>query len=43
MSKNRKMKEKKKQQQQQQQQQKLIKDPLLTLLYMENMWSILNF
>ena len=42
MSKNRKMKEKKKQQQQQQQ-QKLIKDPLLTLLYMENMWSILNF
>ena len=41
MSKNRKMKEKKKQQQQQQ--QKLIKDPLLTLLYMENMWSILNF
>ena len=45
MSKNRKMKEKKKQQQQQQQQQqqKLIKEPLLTLLYMENMWSILNF
>ena len=43
MSKNRKMKEKKKQQQQQQQQQKLIKDPLFTLLYMENMWSILNF
>ena len=35
MSKNRKMKEKKK---------KLIKDPLVTLLYnMENMWSILNF
>ena len=21
----------------------IIKDPLVTLLYMENMWSILNF
>ena len=39
MSKNKKMKERKKQQQQ----QKLIKDPILTLLYMENMWCILNF
>ena len=36
MSENRKMKEKKRK-------KKLIKDPLLTLLYMENMWSILTF
>ena len=36
MNKNRKMKEKKRKE------KKLIKDPLVTLLYAENMWSSLN-
>ena len=40
MSKNRKMKEKKRKKKKT---KKLIKDPLVTLLYMEKMWSILNF